>query len=102
MRCGEGAAGERCVAGAVVVRGAAMVVENGGANGRRWWCSDWLLLWCGEGATRGFCCFRRVSVVARKEMAAAAAMVLEGEEKIRVRVLGDEDYDVAAFHWTAC
>ena len=32
----------------------------------------------------------------------AAAMVMEGEEKIRVRVLGDEDDDVAAFHWTAC
>jgi len=29
-------------------------------------------------------------------------MVVEGEEKIRVRVLGDEDDDVAAFHWTAC
>jgi len=56
---------------------------------------------CEEGATRGFCCFRRVSVVAGEEMA-AAAMVLEGEEKIRVRVLGDEDDDVAAFHWTAC
>jgi len=27
---------------------------------------------------------------------------VEGEEKIRVRVLGDEDDDVAAFHWTAC
>ena len=36
------------------------------------------------------------------EMAAAAAVVMEGEEKIRVRVLGDEDDDVAAFHWTAC
>jgi len=35
-------------------------------------------------------------------MAAAAAMVREGEEKIRVRVLGDEDDDVAAFHWTTC
>jgi len=67
---------------------------------RRW--SELLLLWCGEGATRSFCCFRRVSVVAGEEMAAAAAMVMEGEEKIRVRVLGDEDDDVAAFHWTAC
>ena len=28
----------------------------------------------------------------------AAAMVVEGEKKIRVRVLGDEDDDVAAFH----
>jgi len=27
---------------------------------------------------------------------------VEGEKKIRVRVLGDEDDDVAAFHWTAC
>jgi len=25
-------------------------------------------------------------------------MVVEGEKKIRVRVLGDEDDDVAAFH----
>ena len=41
-------------------------------------------------------------VVAGEEMAAEAAMVMEGEEKIRVRVLGDEDDDVAAFHWTAC
>ena len=40
--------------------------------------------------------------MAGEEMAAAAAMVMEGEEKIRVRVLGDEDDDVAAFHWTAC
>ena len=41
-------------------------------------------------------------MVAGEEMAAAVAMVMEGEEKIRVRVLGDEDDDVAAFHWTAC
>jgi len=40
--------------------------------------------------------------VADEGMVAAAAMVMEGEEKIRVRVLGDEDDDVAAFHWTAC
>ncbi|QCE14625.1 hypothetical protein DEO72_LG11g1628 [Vigna unguiculata] len=70
---------------------------------RRWRCAArWLLLWCGEGAMRGCCCFRRVSVVAGEEMAAAVAMVMEREEKIRVRVLGDEDDDVAAFHWTAC
>jgi len=29
----------------------------------------------------------------------AAAMVMEGEEKIRVRVLGDEDDDVAESDW---
>jgi len=32
-------------------------------------------------------------------VAAAAAMVMEGEEKIRVRVLGDEDDDVAKSDW---
>jgi len=32
--------------------------------------------------------------------AAAAAMVMEGEEKIRVRVLGDEDDDVARSEWS--
>ncbi|QCE10510.1 hypothetical protein DEO72_LG10g1740 [Vigna unguiculata] len=32
-------------------------------------------------------------------VAAAAAMVMEGEEKIRVRVLGDEDDDVAESDW---
>jgi len=58
----------------------------------------------GGGASRWFvvvelwCRFRRVSVVAGEEMA-AAAMVMEGEEKIRVRVLGDEDDDVAESDW---
>ena len=37
--------------------------------------------------------------MAGEEMAAAAAMVMEGEEKIRVRVLGDEDDDVAESDW---
>ncbi|QCD86149.1 hypothetical protein DEO72_LG3g670 [Vigna unguiculata] len=32
-------------------------------------------------------------------VAATAAMVMEGEEKIRVRVLGDEDDDVAESDW---
>jgi len=32
-------------------------------------------------------------------VAVAAAMVMEGEEKIRVRVLGDEDDDVAESDW---
>jgi len=32
--------------------------------------------------------------------AAAAAMVVEGEKKIRVRVLGDEDDDVAESEWS--
>ena len=32
-------------------------------------------------------------------VAAAAAMVMEREEKIRVRVLGDEDDDVAESDW---
>ena len=32
--------------------------------------------------------------------AAAAAMVMEGEEKIRVRVLGDKDDDVAESEWS--
>jgi len=32
----------------------------------------------------------------------AAAAAVKGGRKIRVRVLGDEDDDVAAFHWTAC
>ena len=31
--------------------------------------------------------------------AAAAAMVVEGEKKIRVRVLGDEDDDMAESDW---
>ena len=51
-------------------------------DGGRWW--------------RRRCC--RL-VVAGEEMAAAAAMVMEGEEKIRVRVLGDEDDDVAESDW---
>ena len=38
------------------------------------------------------------AVVAR--VAATAAMVMEGEEKIRVRVLGDEDDDVAESKWS--
>ena len=65
----------------LTVEGAAMAE----ARGRR--LAPWLLrdLWWPE-----------------KVMAAAAAMVMEGEEKIRVRVLGDEDDDVAAFRWTAC
>ena len=52
-----------------------------------------------EGCGNEGCCFRRVAVVAGEEMAAAAAMVMEGEEKIRVRVLGDEDDDVAESNW---
>ena len=32
--------------------------------------------------------------------AAAAAMVVEGEKKIRVRFLGDEDDDVAESEWS--
>ena len=37
--------------------------------------------------------------VAVSMAAAAAAMVVEGEKKIRVRVLGDEDDDVAESDW---
>jgi len=37
---------------------------------------------------------------ARRGGAAAAAIVVEGEEKIRVRVLGDEDDDVAESKWS--
>jgi len=33
-------------------------------------------------------------------LAAAAAMVVEGEKKIRVRFLGDEDDDVAESEWS--
>jgi len=35
----------------------------------------------------------------RDDGGAAAAMVVEGEKKIRVRVLGDEDDDVAESDW---
>ena len=35
----------------------------------------------------------------RPEMAAAAAMVMEGGRETRVRVLGDEDDDVAESDW---
>ena len=33
-------------------------------------------------------------------LAAAAVWMVEGEEKIRVRVLGDEDDDVARSEWS--
>ena len=59
-----------------------------------------------------WCRFRRVSVVAgededggagtrggRKEVRRRLPWRVEGEEKIRVRVLGDEDDDVAESDW---
>jgi len=86
----------------------------GDAKARRWW-------WRAEvvavlvAAAAGFApAFSGVKVVTEQWRhccsgvvvgevgAAAAAMVVEGEKKIRVRVLGDEDDDVAAFHWTTC
>ena len=86
----------------------------GDAKARRWW-------WRAEvvavlvAAAAGFApAFSGVKVVTEQWRhccsgvvvgevgAAAAAMVVKGEKKIRVRVLGDEDDDVATFHWTAC
>jgi len=66
----------------------------------------WMLTFAAamEKMVREGCCWRwRNSCIGgRKRLAAAAVWRVEGEEKIRVRVLGDEDDDVAAFHWTAC
>jgi len=97
-----------------VVAGWFVVAENGGAKARRWW---WraevvaVLVVVAAGFAPAFSGVKVVTeqwrhccsgVVVGEVGAAAAAMVVEGEKKIRVRVLGDEDDDVAAFHWTAC
>jgi len=63
---------------------------SGGSVAAAWW--SWWMCTAGD-ASR----WPAVRLVAR--VAAAAAMVMEGEEKIRVRVLGDEDDDVAESDW---
>ena len=58
----------------------------------RSFCCCCVLLWRSEG--RWWRCHG-----ADSGEAAAAAIVVEGDEKIRVRVLGDEDDDVAESDW---
>ncbi|QCD96249.1 hypothetical protein DEO72_LG6g951 [Vigna unguiculata] len=112
--------------------GAAMAAAGwlrvGGGARRRWWRRGEACAICGGGenggvavvavlvvAAAGFAhAFSGVKVVTEQWRhccsgvvvgevgAAAAAMVVEGEKKSRVRVLGVEEDDVAAFQWTAC
>ncbi|QCE14725.1 hypothetical protein DEO72_LG11g1730 [Vigna unguiculata] len=63
---------------------------SGGSVAAAWW--SWWMRAAGD-ASR----WPAARLVAR--VAVAAAMVMEGEEKIRVRVLGDEDDDVAESDW---
>ena len=61
-----------------------------------WWSCGGSFDGCGDCGNGG----RREGDECAVEMAAAAAaMVVEGEKKIRVRVLGDEDDDVAESDW---
>ncbi|QCE15045.1 hypothetical protein DEO72_LG11g2053 [Vigna unguiculata] len=62
-----------------------------------WWSCGGSFDGCGDCGNGG----RREGDECVVEMAAAAAaMVVEGEKKIRVRVLGDEDDDVAESEWS--
>ncbi|QCD95986.1 hypothetical protein DEO72_LG6g687 [Vigna unguiculata] len=101
--------------------GEAWWLRRDGAGSRRWWrrkkemvtpplLREWRKMVVARGAAgrEGCCCrwfcscvFRRGGG-GRRGWRRRLPWKVEEEEKIRVRVLGDEDDDVAAFHWTAC
>ena len=71
--------------------------EDGGCRG--FWCVAGEVRRCGEDGGAGFLLFPASFSGGRRGWRRRLPWRMEGEEKIRVRVLGDEDDDVAESDW---